>query len=356
MALSGGTWLYGRTQKREMPNMLKDLVRLRPNDVSVWTGSKWQPIHSWFMVEPPTNRKTISQLNRSARHRGTTAVPRATYDIHLRSGERIGCLGESTFFTSRGCLLARNLVVGDILLASRLPAPQYPVSPQHLPDDMVGWFVGLYVAEGSQSSDTVQIASHVKEIDRFHRLQTIATAFHGTCAVHKTGGKSATANLNGPVLNAILDTYVSGRTAKGKHLNVRCWERPNDFLQAVLEGYLAGDGHYDRRNNRWRLGFTLNDAWALDMRAICARLGLSLRLNHATHTLNGRQFRGYRGQIRFKKSAHHNAKEDTEVVAIQQSRARKYWRIVVEGEAQRFTLASGVLCGGIPNEAEENRI
>jgi hypothetical protein len=65
--------------------------------------------------------------------------------------------------------------------------------------------------------------------------------------------------------------------------------------------------------------------------------------------MNGRQFPGYRGQIRFSKSVHHNVKEDTEVVAIQQNRARKYWEIILEGENQHFALASGVLGGGCPN-------
>jgi len=355
MALSGGAWLYAKTQKRVMPSMLKDLVRLNPKEVLLWTGSHWQPVRSWLAVHPPADRKQVSQRYRAARYRHRGRVPLATYDIHLRTGERIGCLGGTTFPTLRGCLPAREIVVGDVLPTSGLPSPPDCVVPPHLPDDIVGWFIGLYIAEGSRSDDTIQIASHIKEDDRFQRLQAVAAAFHSTCAVHETGRSSATANLNGPILNAIIETYVSGRTAKGKHLNVRCWERSNGFLRALLNGYLSGDGHYDDTNDRWRIGFALNDAWVADLRAVCGRLGVSLRLTHAVHQLDDRRFPGYRGQIRFQKSTHYNAKQDTEVIDVQQNRARKYWRVTLEGERQRFALASGVLCEAGGQGFEEHR-
>ncbi len=345
VVLSGGTWLYARTQKREMPSMLRDLARLRPGGVSLWTGSEWCPVDSWDAVTPPGDRKVVSARNRSARYRGVGPTARATYDFQLRSGERIGCLGDTVFPTSRGDQAAQDLVAGDVLTLCQLPEPEASIAPLHLPDEIIGWFVGLYMAEGSQSEGTLQIASNINEVERFRCLKSLAAAFHATCAVHATGGKAATANLNGPVLNGIVSSYASGRTAKDKHLNVRCWERSNKFLRALLDGYLSADAHYDEQNDRWRMGFTLNDAWASDLRTISARLALSLRLKHTTHTTHGHQFPGYRGEIRFAKSAHHNVKRDTEIVAVEQNRARRYYRVVTQRHPQCFALASGVLCG-----------
>jgi len=319
--LSGGTRVYAKTQKGEMPMTIKDLVRLDPMTVKLWNGRKWTQVLGWSLSPRPD----------------------LTYEIELRSGERIGCTAGHVWPTQRGNIRADELKVGDIIQTCRLPEPENAKHPGALDDDLVGWFVGLYIAEGSRSGDTIQIASHIKEIKRFERLQRLAEAYDGTCHMHHTGGNSATINLDGPILNGILDAYVAGETAHNKHLNPRCWQRSDAFLFAVLDGYLSGDGYYDQDNGRYRIGFTENDDWAADLRTICARLGCSMRLKRVKHKLSGKEFPGYRGQIRMKVSSHHNNRPDSEVVAIRRSRARHFWDIAVEDEPHLFALASGVL-------------
>jgi DNA modification methylase len=319
--LSGGTRVYVKTQKGEMPMTIKDLVRLDPSTVRLWNGEKWTRVLGWSQ----------------------TPRPDVSYEIELRSGERIGCTAGHVWPTERGNVRTDELQVGDVIKTCRLPEPENVKQPFGLDDELVGWFIGLYIAEGSRSGDAIQIASHTKETERFEKLKKVAEAYHGTCRMHKTGENVATINLYGRVLTGILDTYVSGRIAKDKHLSVRCWQRSDDFLMAVLKGYLSGDGHYDEKNDRYRIAFTNNDNWAADLRTLCARLGVSLRLKRAKHTMNGKEFPGYRGQIRFSVSDHHNNRPDSEIVAIRRSRARQFWDIGVEDEPHLFALASGVL-------------
>ena len=319
--LSGGTRVYAKTQKGEGPMLIKDLVRLDPSTVQLWNGHKWTQVLGWSQ----------------------TPRPDVTCEIELRSGERIGCTAGHIWPTQRGNVRADELRVGDVIQTCRLPEPENPKRPDGLDDEIVGWFVGLYIAEGSRSDDTIQIAGHAGETERFKRLQTLAEAYHGTCRMHRTGGNSATINLHGPVLNGIIDTYVAGRTAHDKHLHPRCWQRSNAFLAAILRGYLSGDGHYDKANNRYRIGFTNNDNWAANLRTLCARLGYSLRLKRVQHTSGEKKFPGYRGQIRLEVSDHHNNRPDSEVVAIRRSRARQFWDIGVQDEPNLFALASGVL-------------
>jgi DNA modification methylase len=319
--LSGGTRVYVKTQKGEMPMSIKDLVRLDPSTVRLWNGEKWTRVLGWSQ----------------------TPRPDVSYEIELRSGERIGCTAGHVWPTERGNVRTDELQVGDVIKTCRLPEPENVKQPFGLDDELVGWFIGLYIAEGSRSGDAIQIASHTKETERFEKLKKVAEAYHGTCRMHKTGENVATINLYGRVLTGILDTYVSGRIAKDKHLSVRCWQRSDDFLMAVLKGYLSGDGHYDEKNDRYRIAFTNNDNWAADLRTLCARLGVSLRLKRAKHTMNGKEFPGYRGQIRFSVSDHHNNRPDSEIVAIRRSRARQFWDIGVEDEPHLFALASGVL-------------
>jgi DNA modification methylase len=320
--LSGGTYVYVKAQKGETSMAIKDMVRLDPKTVQLWNGHKWSRVLGW---------------NKSRAREGTL-------EIELRSGERIGCTSGHKWPTTRGIIRADDLHVGDVIKTCRLPEPINVSTPANLPDKDVGWFIGTYIADGSlDTSRTIQIASHVDETARFNRLSKIARTFDATCRMHHTGGRSAVICIDGPVIRAILDAYVSGHGAKRKHLRPKCWARSNRFLRGVLDGYLDGDGHHDIGNRRWRIGYTNNAALTRDLRTLCARIGATISVRRAVHKLDGRAFPGYRGEIRFSRSGHRNEKDVGEIVKIRCGRAHNFWDIGIEGEPHTFALASGVL-------------
>lgn len=316
--VSGGTVVYAKTQKGEAPMTVKDLVRLDPSTVSLWDGEKWNPCVRW--TETPR--------------------PEGPIEIALRNGQRLGCTADHRWPTERGLLQAGEIRAGDVLRGTTLPEPAQPASPEHVPDD-IGWFVGLYIAEGSRGKNgkVIRIASHAEEEERFARLKMIAGRYGGTCRVHKTSPQGATCDLYSPVLRGIIEQYVSGEGASGKHLDARCWSRSNAFLRAVLDGYLDGDGHR-RESGEWRLGFCADDQLTADLRTICARLGLSLRLKRVKHVMDGRRFSGWRGSIR---EPEKRRTRDFEVMSVGASRARKFWDIELAEAPHVFALASGVL-------------
>lgn len=319
--LSGGTLLYVRSQKGDMPMSVKDLARLNPSTLQLWNGTQW------------TRIKTVWE----------NTDPGDPLEIELRSGERIGCTANHLWPTQRGVVPASELRLGDTLQSTRLPAPALPRQPRGLDDADVGWFVGLYLAEGCQGHHSIHIASHARETERFERCQRIAEAFDGTATWRLTTEHGATITVYGRILRAILDEYISGTGSKGKHLSTACWRRSDVFLRGLLDGYLHGDGHWEPLNQRWRLGFTRNYAWAADLRTLCARLGISLRLRARWATLGDRSLPSFRGELRFERSDHHNNKGDTEIVRLGWSRGRKFWDIEVADEPHTFALASGVL-------------
>lgn len=317
--LSGGTRVYAKTQKGEMPMTIKDMVRLDPATVKLWDGEKWNQAVGWELV-----KRVGDEL-----------------EIELRSGERIGCTRDHRWPLEGLGLLAKaeDLNPGDVLQRCELPEPESPRVPYLLPAIEVGWFVGLYIAEGSQSNGTIQIASNLAEDERFERLKELTLQYDGHIAKHQTSEHGMTININSPVLLGILRAYVSGKDAKTKHLQVRCWARSNVFLVGILDGYLDGDGHF-RGNGQWRLGFCKNDNLVSDLRTLCARLGYSVRLKRCQHTLNGRKFPGWRGSLAIDQSRRRT--KDTEIIAVRKSRARKFWHITLQDEPHLFTLASGV--------------
>jgi DNA modification methylase len=339
--LSGGTVVYARTQKGEMPMLVKDMVRLDPSTVELWNGEKWTRCVSWTRTNPDSERKRKSQQSRSARYRSGLAKVTGDIEIELINGQKIGCTKEHRWPTLRGVVRADQLKPGDILQTCTIPEPEHPSKPENL-DDWIGWFIGLYIAEGSRRPDgCIQIASHMKETGRFEHLQKIAASYGGTCRMHQTSENGGTINIYSPVLCGILDLYVSGKDAKTKHLSSACWRRSNTFLRHLINSYLEADAHYDEKNRRYKLGFCKNDNLATDLRTLAARLGYSMRLHRTKHKFDGREFDGWRGDCVFDPSRRRNP--DTQIRSIRQSRARVFWDIAVEDEPHLFALACGTL-------------
>lgn len=314
--LSGGTWLYVRSQKGDMPMTVKDMARLDPATVQLWNGEKW------------TQLLGMSKSNR----RGDEL------EIVLRSGERISCTPTHRFPTANGLKPASELRAGDCLIQCRLPEPEHPKDCAI--DEDAAWFAGLYLAEGSRSEDTIQIAGHVKETARWDRVQRIAAKFGGSATMTENGNTQGI-RVYGKVLNAIIDELVTGKTARNKGFAPVVWRYSNRFVDAMLDGYLSGDGHLD--NDRWRLGFCRNYNLERDLRTACARLGYTLTLNIATVPYNGRQVATFRGELRKRRSGHWNEKKRSEIVEIRKARCRQVYDLGVADEPHVFALASGVM-------------
>ncbi len=314
--LSGGAYVYAKTQKGVLPMMVRDIYRLNPTTVKLWNGEKWTQLLG---------------INKSHR-RGDEL------EIVLRSGERISCTPTHKFPTDRGLLMASELKVGDKLIRTQLPDNEYPRDCAI--DTDAAWFAGLYLAEGSRSDDCIQIAGHSKEVERLDRVQRIAKKYGGSATCTITGNMM-NIRVYGCVLIAILDELVTGRTAKDKGFAPAVWKYSNEFIASMIDGYLSGDGHFDGK--RWRLGFTRNYNLERDLRTACARLGYHLILNLSTVKYNGKDVPTFRGELRKQRSGHRNEKNEAEIVEIRRSRCREVYDLGVEDEPHLFALASGIL-------------
>ncbi len=317
--LSGGTFVYVRHQKGDSPMMIKDLARLDPNTVQLWNGAKW------------TRLLGVSKSER----RGDEMM------FVLRSGERIACTPTHRFPTNRGIVSASEIAIGDRLQRVVLPEPDEPKDSVHVGTD-AAWFAGLYLAEGSMSGDTIQITGHAKKQERWDRVLRIAKDYGGT-ATRTVQGNCMDIRVYGKMLVALIRQLVAGKTARDKSIAPVCWRYSNEFLRAYLDGYLSGDGHWDEKDNRWRLRFMRNYNLERDLRVLAARLGFRLTLNFGHSTYDGKQWPAFVGEIRFTRSGHGNEKCMEEVVRIEKARSRHMYDLGVEDEPHLFALGSGIL-------------
>jgi DNA modification methylase len=321
--LSGGTEVYVKSNGVDFPISVKDLYRMDPKGVKLWNGSKWTQ-----MMGISRNRQSHNEMQ-----------------ITLRSGERICCTPNHQWPTNRGLLETKNMKVGDILTGCSLPEPDDIFNSDYIPDSDIGWFVGMYLAEGSRSGNTIQISSHKKEIKRYERLKIIAEKYQGFCHKHNISDNGMTINVESDILNAVINMYIGGKVAKNKHLKYRCWRRSNEFLKNILHGYLEGDGHYDKLNDRYRIGFTRNYYLEKSLRALCSRLNISCRIKLAHSKIKDKIYKTFRGEIRFSKKNHFNNKSDYEIIDICRDKGGReyFYDIGVEDDPHLFSLASGVL-------------
>ena len=317
--LSGGTYVWVKSQKGVSPMMIKDLVRLNPSTIQLWNGEKWVNVLGY----------------------GESNDANEKIEIVLRSGERIGCTGGHKWVLKDGQeVLAKNLKVGDVLKTCTLP-DSHKHTPSFMTKDLL-WFLGLYLAEGSLADDTIQISLNADEKDWIDKIDGIAKHLGGTCS-HTIEGNKLNVRVYSQVLFATLHQYIGGRTAKNKHLNNVCWSMPNDWLKEIVKGYFDGDGHYDKDNNRIRLGFTRNYDLERDLRVLASRLGAELTLTLSNSKIGDKSYPSFRGEWRWTRSEHHNSKGKSEIVAIRKSKARHFYDISVDSDDHLFSLASGVL-------------
>jgi DNA modification methylase/intein/homing endonuclease len=314
--LSGGAYVYAKTQKGVGVMMIRELIRLPENTVQLWNGEKWT---------------RMIGINRSSR-KGDEL------EIVLRSGERISCTPTHKFPTERGLIEAGNLQVGDVF--QRVTLPDNEISKDCAIDEDAAWFAGLYLAEGSHSDDCIQIAGHSKETERWERVCQIARKYSGS-ATRTISGNKMNIRISGKILNAIIDELVTGRVATDKGFSPAVWKYSNSFISSMLDGYLSGDGHWDE--SRWRLGFTRNYNLERDLRTACARLGYHIVLNLSTSNIKERIFPSFRGEIRMTRSGHRNEKNTAEIMEIRKSRCREVYDLGVEDDPHLFALASGIL-------------
>ncbi len=232
-----------------------------------------------------------------------------------------------------------ELSVGDTLMQSSLPSGKDTVSIE------IGWAVGFYLAEGDMRANTsmTRFTISSKEVAYANKLSELSRNMGSTFA-DKIDGNKRTISIYGDAFKGIIKQFTNGKGSGGKRLSTFSWRQGDQFLKAVLLGYLAGDGHYSNRPGRnpfWVICFTRkNTELANDIRTICSILGWRCKISYGYETCKGKRFPTYRGWIKFTKPKY-NGRDLGGIVKISQS-VQPTYDIEVGGD-HLFCLANGIV-------------
>jgi hypothetical protein len=78
------------------------------------------------------------------------------------------------------------------------------------------------------------------------------------------------------IINFILK-HVKGKTCDTKCLTDLSFNKSIKFIEGIVEGFLSGDGYYDVKNDRWRVGIKPNENLKDNLLLCCRILGYDFR-------------------------------------------------------------------------------
>ena len=285
--LSGDTELLVLINQVPLVSTLKDLVRINQEQNEILLPSyDYNGCFNWVR---------LSGWQKSPKSVGLR--------IQLENGHWVECTGNHKFPAPISgnitYVCAKNLKVGDYLLElGKFSLPR--VIESEGIDKSIGEFIGWYLAEGSILSDDKGIvlslsADEASEAE--HLIETIKRKFGVIGRIH-TYRKSLQLIFPGHFILELINRFIRGKNAMGKRLNREAFLHGPEFLAGVLEGYLRGDGHWEQKAQRWKLGLCRNKGLIHDLSIICRILGYRMRFSDRFVPYKDSKAEIIRGEIR----------------------------------------------------------
>lgn len=212
-------------------------------------------------------------------------------------------------------------------------------------DPEIGWIVGLFIAEGHFYPTGASFTLNVDEEAFVLRIDRVAARLGCRLLARPRGsGNTLDVDINGPAFRGLMEQFVSGDSSYKKHLSKYAWRQGRDFLRCVLDGYLAGDGHRQKKGlqEKYILGFTReNFALADDLRTLAAIFGWRMSLKPGSAAYAGKEFPTYTGWMTPSEPAYNGKDLETLIGITEEHRAAVLYDIEVDGGL--FVLPNGIV-------------
>jgi DNA-directed RNA polymerase subunit beta' len=261
--------------------------------------------------------------------------PKTLYKVVTRTGKSATVTGAHCHFTldTNGKIVtaatdsllkgSRIAIVGKFPEAARTTTltglEAYNVSGRvHLlPSELnltfdLGWFFGVYVAEGSCTKSDISISNVTPEIRE--RVKTIFPEWVHDWREYKReqkilGSDKTYAGIDTKITSQSLSRFLQDNFGTGsacKRLPGWMYSTPNSFISGFLSGYLDGDGNINESRTAIR-AHSISKKLLYDMSLLLTRLGVISKV-YKTRSVNGSQKPVYELYVSFdnaKKLCHH---------------------------------------------------
>jgi DNA-directed RNA polymerase beta' subunit len=235
------------------------------------------PPNTWAIMGVSNNEKTswmpISQISRHPANGGLVKVT-------TKSG-RTTTATLSHSFLRRTVAGLEEIKGSELRVGHRIPvAYRMPASPDALTEfngyaltKDFGWLVGIYLADGCFSGNTVKISKVHPVVEE--RIRALAPTYGWRVTVlHYTGkfGPGKDTNIHDAALKRAL--MALGNTGSfDKALSAEIFHANRDFIAGVLSGYFDGDGNVNAKRQQIRVG-SRSKALIRDMGRLLAVTGV----------------------------------------------------------------------------------
>lgn len=235
------------------------------------------PPNTWAIMGVSNNEKTswmpISQISRHPANGGLVKVT-------TKSG-RTTTATLSHSFLRRTVAGLEEIKGSELRVGHRIPvAYRMPASPDALTEfngyaltKDFGWLVGIYLADGCFSGNTVKISKVHPVVEE--RIRALAPTYGWRVTVlHYTGkfGPGKDTNIHDAALKRTL--MALGNTGSfDKVLSAEIFHANRDFIAGVLSGYFDGDGNVNAKRQQIRVG-SRSKALIRDMGRLLAVAGV----------------------------------------------------------------------------------
>ena len=133
------------------------------------------------------------------------------------------------------------------------------IETEHLLDRNFGWLCGLYLAEGSISLNQIErdnqrrpvsvvFSVHDDEVDSIiAKLRNILPSISITCSRKANNSQTSHIRINhNGIAQLLWDNFGAAKT---KHWSDNCWNWGEEFCLGMVQGYIEGDGHLNKKTN-----------------------------------------------------------------------------------------------------------
>ena len=205
-----------------------------------------------------------------------------------------------------------------------------------------GWLIGLFLAEGSFSRETVQLSLCEDEFSYLGKINKLFKMF-GIKFVLRTIQNSNGISMasSNPIAKSVIKHFVKGKHSTGKHLSYHAYLYGKDFLRGVVDGWLDGDGHYEKENKRYDAKISPNFWLRDDLRLCCSLVGYDFRARRGYTQLNGALSSCFR--IKIKKKGLFRRQRNSQILKITKSKKGRNLYDVEVGGNHLFLLLNGVI-------------